>query len=261
MAAHHLPVPRSPQTERTERTVWAGQWLLAVAIALAAALAAAALVADRDLSRRATEVASGDAPAGTGTRSPATSDRGPGAEGYYDLDGGVPTAFPATPLGVAFLTLDDPFTEAPASLGPPASTFPDIGGTASTWFLGDARLTVGAWGEGDRLTVSSLHVGVPAGSPVRVSAFGAVIGKSTLAEVVAAWGDRYTAATSPYDDYVVSYVECAGPYPVVVKFDQVTATDATFRPGPGSPLWDQPVTSVFVAFADERPGGGGCPAP
>ena len=59
----------------------------------------------------------------------------------------------------------------------------------------------------------------------------------------------------------MSYVECAGPYPVVVKFDQISATDPAYAPVPGSPLWDEPVTSVFVGFADERPGSSGCPAP
>ena len=184
VATSHLPASSRPAA--SPRKLWAGQWLLGVAAALAAALAASGLFAADRMSRGSTEVATGAEPATTGAGGDAATPAASGAEAYYDLGGATPAAFPATRLGVGFLTLDDPFDKAAAALGPPASTFPDIGGTASTWQLGDAQLTVGAWGEGDRRSISSLHAGVPEGSPVRVSAFGAVIGASTLAEVVGA---------------------------------------------------------------------------
>ena len=244
MRAPHLPAP------------WVGASRLGAAIVLVAGLAGAGLVAGQ-VDPGTTEVAAGAAPdGGTADPEPAAAT---GPQAYIDLHGGTPATFPATRLGVASLVLDEPFGQAVVALGPPASSFPDIGGTASTWDLpGGARFTVGAWDDDGR--ISALYADVPPGSPVRVSAYGAVIGQSTLAEVVAAWGPGYRAATSPYDDYVVSWVECVGPSPVVVKFDQASATEEDYAPGPGSPLWTRPVTSVFVGFADERPGTAGCPA-
>lgn len=254
MANAELPAPRTAAGR--DRRTWAGQWLLAVALALAAAVTVAGVVAGRQVPGK-TEVVSGRSPTKASTAPPSAAS----PEAYYDLGGATPAASPASRFGVAFLSLDDPFERATGALGPPAATFPDIGGTASSWVLGDALLTVGAWGDGLTSSISSLYASVPEGSPVRVSAFGAVIGQSSLADVVGAWGPGYRAATSPYDDYVVSYVECAGPYPVVVKFDQAAVSEGAFTPGPGSALWARPVNSVFVAFADEPPSSSGCTEP
>ncbi|MFP5377772.1 MAG: hypothetical protein ACLGIO_13470 [Acidimicrobiia bacterium] len=237
------------------RRVGGEGWLLAAALAVA--VATVGMLAARQVPRTPTDVSTG-APAGTAGGPPAPAISGAGPEAYYDLRGGTP-ATPASRLGVAFLALGQPFEDALAALGPPASTFPDIGGTASTWPLGDARLTVSAWGD-DR-SIAALNASVPAGSPVRIGAFGVVIGRSTLSEVVEAWGGGFTPATSAFDDHVVSYVECAGPAPVVVKFDQAAATEEEFAPTPGSPLWGSPVTSVLVAYADEPSVSSGCPAP
>jgi hypothetical protein len=102
----------------------------------------------------------------------------------------------------------------------------------------------------------SAHELVVAGRVRRPAA--SLPGPPSLREVVAAWGDAFTAVTSAFDDYIVSYVDCVGPFPAVVKFDQVAATDAQFAPSAGSRLWDEPVTSVLIAYADEPAGSAGC---
>jgi hypothetical protein len=177
---------------------------------------------------------------------------------YFNVDGRTPSSFPETKLGLAFLALDEPLARAVDALGSPTSTEPDIFGTARTWDLpGGARLMVSAWD--DTHTINGVHASVPPESPARLGVFGrVVIGQSPLRQVVAAWGEGFSAATSPFDDYVVSYVECVGPYPVVVKFDQAAATDTEFAPVPASPLWDEPITSVLIAYADEPAGSAGC---
>lgn len=174
----------------------------------------------------------------------------------------TPAAFPETKLGVGLLALDQPVEQALATLGSPASTEPDIDATtAHVWDLDDgARLTVGAWDDTGK--ISGLFALVPPGSRARIGVFGGVVvGESRLRDVVAAWGGAFTIATSPFDDFVVSYVECVGPFPVVIKFDQPAADEESFTPTARSPLWDEPVTGVLVAYADEPPGSAGCPPP
>lgn len=172
----------------------------------------------------------------------------------------TPPAFPETKLGVGLLALDQPVEQALATLGSPASTEPDINATtAHVWDLdAGARLTVGAWD--DTGEISGLFASVLPGSRARIGVFGGVIvGESRPRDVVAAWGGAFTIATSPVDDFVVSYVECVGPFPVVIKFDQPAAGEEPFTPTARSPLWDEPVTGVLVAYADEPPGSAGCP--
>jgi hypothetical protein len=181
-----------------------------------------------------------------------------GPEDYFNVNGSTPTSFPETTLGLAFLTLDDPLARALDVLGPPTFTEPDIFGTAHSWSLpGGARLTVGA-GD-DTHTIDGLYAFVPIESSTRLGVFGqVVIGQSSLRELVSGWGGAFSAATSPFDDYVVRYDGCVGRSPIVVKFDQVAANDIDFAPVPISGLWDAPVTSVLIAYADEPPGSGGC---
>jgi hypothetical protein len=177
---------------------------------------------------------------------------------YFSVEGRTPTAFPKMKLGLAFLALDEPLTWAAEALGPAAATEPDIFGTARTWNLpGGAVLTISTWD--DTQEIAGLHAVVPSPSPTRLSAFGGiVVGQSSLRDVVAAWGDDFASATSPFDDYVVRYVECAGKHPVVVKFNQSAATDPGAALDPESLHWDDPVTSLLIAFADEPPGSSGC---
>jgi hypothetical protein len=224
-------------------------------------VAAAALVALAVGSVVVVSLRSGDRTIDVGTRP--SSPRSSGAadpDAYFNVEGRTPSAFPATKLGLAFLALDEPLARAVDALGAPMSAEPDIFGTARSWDLpGGARLTVSAWD--DTRTINGLYASAPAASSVRVAAFGSiVIGQSSLREVVAAWGGAFTAATSPFDDYVVRYGECVGPYPVVIKFDQATTSDVRFAPTPASPLWDEPVTSVLIAYADEPAGSAGCGA-
>lgn len=182
----------------------------------------------------------------------------PNVEAFFSLEGQLPKAFPETQLAIGFLTLDDPIREAGDVLGPPDSTEPDILGTAYAWALpGGASLLVSI-GD-DTQQVNGVRVFAPSESPVRFSAFGGVVvGTSTLRQVVAAWGTGYVAATHPEDDFAVSYVKCIGPYPVIIKFDQLARTGDTYTPLPGSPLWNMPVTTLLVAYADEPPGTSGC---
>lgn len=184
----------------------------------------------------------------------------PTPDAYYDLDGGVPQAYPDTRLAVGFLTLDDPLQRAIDVLGPPPSTGPDIFGTAYTWALpGGAFLLVSA---DDGMSIGGVVVVAPSESPVRFSAFGGVVvGSSSLRNVVAAWGPGYVSAAHPEDDFSISYVACVGLYPVIVKFDQQARTQHTYAPASGSRLWDAPVTSLLVAYADEPPGSEGCSLP
>jgi hypothetical protein len=82
-----------------------------------------------------------------------------------------------------------------------------------------------------------------------------VIGRSSLRDVVSAWGDGFATAADPFDDYAVRYVECVGSLPVVVKFDQAARDHLGV---PGAVLWDEPVTRVLIAYADEPAGSEGC---
>lgn len=218
----------------TPGTAAHGHRAVAVLAAAAALVASLALAAAVDGRRPARVVAA--SPAGDGLVSDAVT-----------VDGTPPTRFPASRLGVGPLALDQPAGRALAVLGPPTATAPDIGGSASTWWLGrGARLTVSAWADNGR--ISGLSATVPPGSPVRVAAYGGVVvGATALADAVAAWGPGYTLATSPEDDYVVAYLDCAGGWPVVVKFDQPAPAQPT---GARPPRWDQPVTGLLVAYAD-----------
>jgi hypothetical protein len=177
---------------------------------------------------------------------------------YFRVDGRTPTAFPKVKLGLGFLALDDPLARAVETLGPAAATEPDIIGTAHEWNLpGGAVLTISTWD--DTQEIGSLHAVVPTSSPTRLGAFGGIVlGQSSLRGVVAAWGDDFTSATSPVDDYVVRYIECVGEHPVIVKFGQTATTDVGSALAPESRQWDDPVTSLLIAVADEPPGSSGC---
>lgn len=179
------------------------------------------------------------------------------ASAYFALDGGKPTAFPDSRLGLGAFSLDGPVAPVAALLGEPTGRQHDLGGSMATWSLpGGASFHVTTWQGTDR--IAALQAEVPPGSRVAVAAFGGVVvGRSSLSEVVSAWGLGYSAATSRSDDYAVSYVECVGPLPVVVKFDQAARSSARSS-ALGTVLWDAPVTRMLIAYADEAPGSDGC---
>lgn len=167
-------------------------------------------------------------------------------------EGGSPlSATPAERTGLGFLTLDDGLQDAVSVLGPPDRREPDINGTVThTWVLAaGSEFAVTA----DEQGITGLAARVPVDPPVRIGAHaGVVIGESTPAEIADRWGDDHDVTRHPGEDFVLRYIECVGPFPVVVKFDQDTAEPEV--------RWDDPVTSVFISYADAEPGTDGCPA-
>ena len=162
-----------------------------------------------------------------------------------------PTETPAQRTDLAFLSLDEPLDQAVSALGPPDSRVPDINAAwTSTWELGHgAELDVTA----DEHGITGLAARVPAHPAVQIAAHaGVVLGESTPTEITQRWGDDHTIGGHPGEDFVLRYIECVGPFPVVVKFDQ-PAADAEVH-------WDEPVTGVLIAYADAEPGTAGCPA-
>lgn len=158
---------------------------------------------------------------------------------------------PAERTGLAFLTLDDPLERAVSTLGPPDRQAPDMNAALThTWELAPgAELNVTADDEG----IIGLAARMPANPPIRIAAHGGIIiGESTPAEITERWGDGHEIAPHPGEDFVLRYIECAGPFPVVIKFDQHTT--------PAEAHWNEPVTSVLIAYADAEPGTAGCPA-
>lgn len=169
-----------------------------------------------------------------------------------DTDGRPWAATPGERTGLAFLRLDDPLERAVSTLGAPHRREPDMNGSFThTWRLAPGgELDVAA----DEQGITGLAARVPLDPPVRIAAHGGVvIGESTPAEITDRWGDGHDVPSHEGEDFVLRYVECAGPFPVVVKFDQ---------PGTAPQVrWDEPVTSVLIAYADAEPGTAGCPAP
>ncbi len=206
-------------------------------------LAALAAVAVRSAGRSGGDRVSAQAPS-----------EGPSGPSQLSVDGSPPAELVADPLRVGPVALDDPIEDVLEVLGPPASTEPDLFGTAHVWPLpGGAELVVTAWDEEPR-TVSGVTATVPDGSPVRISVgHEVVLGEATLADVVARWGPTEVPAEEG-SDHVALYTSCIGPAPVVVKFDQ----EAAGAPGGArAPAPDRPVTRVLVAYADEP--FGSCP--
>lgn len=162
-----------------------------------------------------------------------------------------PAETPAERTDLAFLSLDEPLDRAVSALGPPDERVPDINAAwTSTWDLGHgSELRVTA----DEQGITGLAARVPNDPAVQIEAHaGIVLGESTPADITQRWGDDHEIGRHTGEDFVLRYIECAGPFPVVVKFDQ-RAADAEVR-------WDEPVTSVFIAYADAEPGTAGCPA-
>lgn len=163
-----------------------------------------------------------------------------------------PATAPARRTGLGFLALGDPLEAAVSALGPPDRQEPDINAALThTWELAPgAELDVTADGQG----ITGLAARVPADPPVRIAAHaGIIIGESTPTEVSARWGDGHDVARHPGEDFVLRYIECAGPFPVVIKFGQHTAAPQVH--------WNEPVTRVLISHADAEPGTAGCPAP
>jgi hypothetical protein len=163
-------------------------------------------------------------------------------------------------LGLASFELDQRIEAASERFGPPATSHHELASTASTWFLDQgAVLTITAWD--DTNTINALHAYVPTAGALTLDAFGGIIiGKSTVADVIAAWGPPSAERTSPYDDFVVVYAACRAGVPVVVKFDQAAAAGRASGPTGDATLLSQPVTSMLVAYA-EASGTGGCRSP
>jgi hypothetical protein len=160
-------------------------------------------------------------------------------------------ATPTDRTGLAFLALDDPLERAEDILGPADERAPDMyASTRHIWALPDgATFEVIA----DEQGVLGLYAHAPVGTTARLHAYGGVqLGASTPEDVVAAWGEGYDLPLHDSEDYVLRYIVCQGAFPVVVKFDQDGAAPDV--------RWDEPVTSVFVAYADAEPGTAGCPA-
>lgn len=156
---------------------------------------------------------------------------------------------PAQRSGLAFLTLDDRLERAVSTLGPPDHRVPDMNATtAHTWELAPgAEFDVIA----DDRGITGLAARVPADPPVRIAAHaGIIIGQSTPADITDRWGTGHATPRHPGEDFVLRYIECAGPLPVVIKFHQDTAAPEVH--------WNEPVTGVLIAYADAEPGTAGC---
>jgi hypothetical protein len=168
-------------------------------------------------------------------------------------DVSIPHALAQVPevrTGLAFLEIGDPLEMAVAVLGPADAQMADINATTThTWMFDDgAELSVTV---ADELGILGLYASAPADGTLRPTAWGAVtVGASTPADVVDRWGSAYDLPEVD-GDFVLRYIECVGPWPVVVKFDQAGA-------GPDV-RWDEPITSVMIGFADADPGTEGCP--
>lgn len=182
----------------------------------------------------------------------------PGA--YVTLDGSDPRTFPPTRLALGFLALDGSADAAWRAWGPPDASGDDIFGPSSSWsFVGGAEVGVGtSIGTGQ---VYGVWARVPVGGGLRVGAFGGlVLGRSTVADVVRAWGPGFDPARSVLDDYVIRYVMCVGPEPVVAKFDAAGKKPELLPVTSADPAAEVlRVTSALVAYADEPPGSSGCP--
>lgn len=171
-----------------------------------------------------------------------------GSSGYLTRDGSAPES-PATRLQLGPAVLEQPLAAVEAGLGGSHLTAPDLGGTNHAWILeGGAQFSVTVIDEEATHPVIGVTAEVPAGSPVRVAMFGGVVvGATPLVEVPARWGPPEAVRTLDTDDFEYRYIECVGPFPVVVKFDSV--------PGHAS---EALVARALVAYADAPPGSAGC---
>lgn len=187
---------------------------------------------------------------GAGSVAGAASSTAEDAEGGPRDDGAL-AASPAHRTGLGFLDLDEPLERAVSALGPPDRRMADLNAAYTyTWDLAPgSELNVTA----DEQGITGLAARVPADPPVQVAAHAdVVLGQSTPAEIADRWGEGHDVTRHPGEDFVLRYIECVGPFPVVIKFDQ--------EPGGPPVRWDEPVTSVFIAYADAEPGTDGCPA-
>lgn len=148
---------------------------------------------------------------------------------------------PAVRAAVGPIELDGSLAEVIARLGPPDALGPDIEGIAREWSLdGGARLAIST-PVGATEPIVGVVATIPRTSPVRIGLYGGLLlGDATIADVVTAWGEP-EARGGTGDDFDVRYVECRGPFPIVLK---VQRTDAFDR--------------VLVGYADEAPGSSGC---
>lgn len=164
-------------------------------------------------------------------------ERGPGIDGVAGYLATVPTVRAA----VGPIVLDGSMADVIDHLGAPDELGPDIEGIARQWMLtGGALLSVTTPVDSSEPIVGIVAT-IPHGSTVRIGLYGGVLlGDASVTDVVEAWGEP-EATGGPFDDFDVRYVECRGPYPIVLKVDV-------------APTFDR----VLVGYADEPPGSNGC---
>jgi hypothetical protein len=258
MAAH---ASRAWEQGRVEPPSRSGGRVLAVAagaVALGVVLAAVPFLASPvAFLSPGTGVQPAPPPADDGRADLPPPDAGPAAAPPEESDAAGDVALadalaqaPEVRTGLAFLEIGDPLELAEAVFGPSDQQMEDINAaTSHTWLLEDGG-EVGVSVAGD-LGILGLYAAAPVGSDHRPTAWGGiVVGESTPAEIAETWGAAYDLPEAG-GDFVLRYIECVGPWPVVVKFDQ---------DGAGPDLrWDEPVTSVMIGLVDADPGTEGCP--
>lgn len=146
-------------------------------------------------------------------------------------------AAPAQRLAVGAVALDGATAGVRDRLGRADHTGPDIDGRALTWQLDGVELTV--TDRGGRIAAVGATI---VGSGLRPQLDnGVVLGQSTLAQVLARWGEPTRRDAEASDDFVVAYDTCREGAPIVIKLDQADGRHGL----------DHPVTSVLLGYADE----------
>jgi hypothetical protein len=148
---------------------------------------------------------------------------------------------PSARAAIGPIALDGSMADAVQHLGAPDEVGPDLFGEARTWRFSDgAELTLTP-PEGASEPVLGIVATVPFGATTRFGLFGGLrLGASSIADIVRAWGPP-EATGGALDDFDVRYIECRGPFPIVLKIDH-------------DPTFDR----ALIAYADEAPGSAGC---
>lgn len=150
---------------------------------------------------------------------------------------------PAVRAAVGPVALDGSLADVVEHLGQPDALGPDIEGIAREWKLDGGALLSVSTPAGASGPIAGVVATIPRSSPVRIGLYGGVLlGEATIDEVIAAWGAP-EARGGADADFNVRYVECSGPYPIVLKVHRTSTFDR-----------------VLVGYADEAPGTNGCDA-
>lgn len=170
-------------------------------------------------------------------------DRGWERESGRDWGAGSLSTVPAVRAAVGSIVLDGSMADVIDHLGAPDALGPDIEGVSHQWMLAGGALLSVTTPLGSSEPIVGIVATIPSGSTVRIGLYGDILlGDASVADVVEAWGEP-EARGGPLDDFDVRYVECRGPYPIVLKVDMTPAFDR-----------------VLVGYADEPPGSNGCDA-